>query len=132
MFVLNQKEKKFLMRIKEHIMKSKNIEQVNHALIVLRHFIDLSSKLLPFLHEINNKKQPSQEDIRDREKIIEVYNTYEFDSVTSKMLMDSNILGLIKDSYERLMHRESAGHFLKAFQREFNRLRINWNKINAN
>lgn len=120
------------MRIKEHIMKSKNIEQVNHALVVLRHFIDLSSKLLPFLDEINNKHTPSAIDIQDREKIIEVYNSYEFDEVTSKMLMDSNILALIKSSYERLMLKKPASQILQSFDIEFNRLRKNWVKIDSN
>jgi|TARA_R110000737_G_scaffold324995_1_gene338182 hypothetical protein len=126
------REKILLMRIKEHIMKSKNIEQVNHALVVLRHFIDLSSKLLPFLDEINNKHNPSEIDLKDREKIIEVYNSYEFDDVTSKMLMDSNILALIKSSYERLMRNQPASQLLQAFDVEFSRLRKNWVRIDSN
>jgi hypothetical protein len=113
-------------------MKSKNIEQVNHALVVLRHFIDLSSKLLPVLDEINHKENPSPTDIKDREKIIEVYNSYEFDDVTSKMLMDSNILALIKGAYERLMRKQPASQILQAFDMEFNRLQKNWVKIDAN
>lgn len=120
------------MEIKEYIMKSKNIEQVNHALVVLKHFIDLSSKLLPFLDEINRKSNPTFLDIADRQKIIEVYQNYEFDSTTSKMLMDSNILGLIHRSYEQLMRKLPASADLQAFDVEFSRLRKNWNLIDAN
>jgi chaperonin GroEL (HSP60 family) len=120
------------MRIEEHIMKSKNIEKVNHALLVLRHFIDLSSKLLPFLDEINNKANPSAIDRIDRVKIIELYNIHQFDDATSKMLIDSNVLFLIKVCNERLTKNQSASRLIQAFDIEFNRLRKNWQKIDEN
>ena len=113
-------------------MKSKNIEDVNHALVVLKHFIDLSSKLLPFLDEINRKNNPSLLEISDRQKIIEVYKNYDFDITTSKILMDSNILGLIHQSYEKLMRIEPANDDLQAFTSEYVRLRKNWKLIDAN
>ncbi len=113
-------------------MKSKNIEQVNHALVVLRHFIDLSSKLLPFLDELNRKKQLTAIELADRDKIIEVYQCYDFDSTTSKMLMDSNILGLIRNSYEKLTRRLPAHADLLAFELEVKRLRKNWRFIDSN
>jgi hypothetical protein len=35
------------------IMKSESIAQVNDATVVLRHFIELSAKLLPFFNELS-------------------------------------------------------------------------------
>jgi hypothetical protein len=120
------------MRIKEHIMKSTNIGQINQALVIMRHFIDLSAKLLPFLDEINKTQNPSTTDLKDRDKIIKVYTSYEFDDVSSKTLMDSDILSLIKVAYERLINKQSANQSLHAFDLEFSRLRKDWNKISAN
>jgi hypothetical protein len=120
------------MRIKEYIMKSSNIERVNHDLVVLRHFIDLSSKLLPFLNEISSRANPLSVDLADREKIIEVYSNYEFDELTSKKLMDSNILSLIKLTFKKIMLNQPAEKTLEAFDIEFIRLRKNWLKIDAN
>ena len=84
------------MRTEQYIMKSSNIGRLNEALTVMRHFVDLSLKLLPFLDEINKKEQPSVLEIEDKKKILSVYREYQFDEKTSRHLIDSNVLILIK------------------------------------
>ncbi len=113
-------------------MKSRNIEHINHAVVVLRHFIELSSKLLPFLEELNNKPVLTEADVRDREKIIEAYRSYQFDPVTSEALMDSPILYLIRNNFERLIVRKSDRKLMREFQAEIIRLRNDWQMIDAN
>lgn len=120
------------MKIKDFIMKSKNIDRINQAVIVLRHFIDLSGRLLPFLDEINHKAKPSKTEETDRNTIIEIYEQYDFDSDTSKMLMDSPILGLIKQTFDKLVAHQNADKELKAFRSELKRLQKNWMVIDAN
>lgn len=114
------------------IMKSKNIERINKAVVVLRHFIDLSSKLLPFLDEVNQKSNPSPRDLDDKQKIIEVYRAYNFDTGTSNMLMNSSILDMIQRVFEKLVNDQNADAELLDFDLELNRLRKNWRVIDAN
>lgn len=119
-------------------MKSKHINNVNEAILVLRHFIDLSAKLLPFLEELERKRIPTLEDKINKQKIIEVYSSYEFDTSTSKLLMNSNILDLIKDAFdqirtaERKSSRRKSSSTLKSFLREHRRLSDNWGIVQAN
>jgi hypothetical protein len=120
------------MQLKESIMKSNNIERINQAVVILRHFVDLSAKLLPFLEEINNKPNPSHLEKEDKEKIIDVYSNYHFDPTTSSMLMNSNILHMIRNAYEKLVASQNANDELQAFHVELNRLRKNWRLIDAN
>ncbi len=120
------------MQIKEHIMKTRNIEHINHAVVVLRHFIELSSKLLPFLEELNDKRNPTETDLDDRRKIIEAYRSYEFDPSTSEALMGSPILFLIRINFEKMISRKYDRRTMREFKLELNRLRKNWQIIDAN
>ena len=119
-------------------MKVKQINHINEAILVLRHFIDLSAKLLPFLNDLQRLKNPSIDELRDKNKIILVYENYSFDTNTSLMLLNSNVLDLIKDSFENI---SKASHFLNPrsnnkilnnFLQEHRRLKDNWFQINAN
>lgn len=120
------------MRTEDYIMKTQNIRMLNQAVTVLRHFVDLSGRLLPFLSEINRKRSPNAEELADKYKIIEVYSNYDFDTRTSEFLMDSNVLTLIQDAYLKLERKENAKNELRAFQKEHYRLRKSWNQIDAN
>ena len=120
------------MQIKEHIMKTRNIEHINHAVVVLRHFIELSSKLLPFLEELNSKRYMTELDVHDREKIIEAYRSYNFDTDTSEALMGSPILSLIRDNFEKLIVRKNDRRGMRDFKAELLRLQKNWQLIDAN
>ena len=114
------------------ILNSNNIVGLNQAIHVLRHFVELSAKLLPFLNEINEKVQPTDQDLKDRTKILKVFRQYKFDSSTSRTLMDSEILYLIKKTYLRLSEGVSDPNELYDFREEYERLAKNWTKIDAN
>lgn len=119
-------------------MKKEEITQLNEANLVLRHFVDLSARLLPFLDELQRKRNPTAEELTYKKKIIDVFRNYNFDTRTSEMLIGSNILELIKRSFESISARThllrpgqkngSLSHFL----REYNRLNEIWSKSAAN
>lgn len=118
-------------------MRAKHISDVNEAILVLRHFVELSAKLLPFLDELERKKAPTMNDLKSREKIIAVYQNYEFDTETSRVLMNSNVLELIKKSFENISEKKSRSRKnysrpLLQFLREHDRLQRNWGLIQAN
>lgn len=125
------------MRQSVHI-SLKEIHNVNEALLVLKHFIDLSSRLLPFLDELQRIETPTNKDILDKQKIISVYQSYHIDPQTSEILIGSNILQLIKDSFHTIANSTSERQYKKAqkklvsFILEHKRLRDKWNNINAN
>ncbi|MBU2020544.1 MAG: hypothetical protein KJ941_12930 [Bacteroidetes bacterium] len=113
-------------------MKSKNIEQMSHAINMLRQFIVISSKLLPFLSQLNKNGHPSPIELADKVKIISIYNEYNFDIDTSTLLFDSPILELVHVCFEKLIQKEDATFELELFTKEFNRLQKNWGIIDAN
>lgn len=116
----------------------RDINNVNEALLVLRHFIDLSSRLLPFLDELQRKVDPTNQEKQDKRKIIAVYESYHFDTKTSEILIGSNILELIKESFHTLAKsasKESADKAQKKLVRfilEHKRLSDKWKFIGAN
>jgi hypothetical protein len=117
-------------------MKTKNIQKINEALYVLRNFIDLSAQLLPFLIELKYTKKPTQEDLEDQQKIIEVFKNYEFDNTTAKLLMNSQIIDIIHSSYQVIVTenetKTKAKKHLKKFFQEHKRLKNDWAIIDAN
>lgn len=118
-------------------LRFKEIHHLNEALLVMRHFITLSARLLPFLSELQQKKHPTSTEITNIHKITEVYENYNFDTNVSEMLLNSNILELIKDSFERISdssHHKNreANRRLNHFLNEYNRLMEKWGEINAN
>jgi hypothetical protein len=116
----------------------RDISNVNEALLVLRHFIDLSSRLLPFLDELQRKDQPTQKEVYDKERIIEVYQNYHFDTKTSEILIGSNILELINEAFQTLANcsdkkqYENAQKKLVRFILEHKRLNDKWKFVGAN
>ena len=98
------------------IMKSESIAQVNDATVVLRHFIELSAKLLPFFNELSKKEMLMPQEEMNRSKIIEVFSSYKFDTSTSNILMNSTILETITELYKHIEKRvpgeESFADFL--------------------
>ena len=119
-------------------MNVKQIHNVNEALLVLRHFIDLSAKLLPFLDELERKKSPTQQELNSKTKIIQVYKNYSFDTNTSKTLLNSDILELIKETFDSISHssiserRRKRNASLRMFLMEHRRLQKNWYNVEAN
>lgn len=121
-----------------YTMKTKEIHQINQANLVLRHFVELSAKLLPFLYELHRKRKLTPQEKASKEKIIEVYRSYEFETSTSEILMGSNVLELVKRSFETIQIQDRKrqllfhSHPLQLFLNEYERLRQRWNTISAN
>jgi len=120
------------------IMKAEEIDKINEANLILRHFVDLSARLLPFLDELQRKKDPSLEELKNRNKIITVFQNYNFDTHTSEMLIGSNILELIRKTFENI---SQSSYFLKPGQKngtlhhfldEYHRLTDNWYHVSTN
>ncbi len=86
------------------IMNSKDIVNINTANFILRHFVDLSARLLPLLNELTQKKHPSECEKQNIEKIVSVYENYNFDVNTSVVLINSNVLELIKETFDRIVN----------------------------
>ena|SRR6218665_3037791 len=119
------------------IMKSDSIAQVNDATVVLRHFIELSAKLLPFFNELSKKDVLMPQEEMNRTKIIEVFSSYKFDTSTSNILMDSTILETITELYKYIEKRvpgeESFADFLmEEFLNEHSTLVSNWVRTDLN
>ncbi|MEJ6615622.1 MAG: hypothetical protein QNL61_01795 [Crocinitomicaceae bacterium] len=85
-------------------MNSKDIVNINTANFILRHFVDLSARLLPLLNELTQKKHPSECEKQNIEKIVSVYENYNFDVNTSVVLINSNVLELIKETFDRIVN----------------------------
>lgn len=121
------------MKTQGRIMKVEKIEQINEALFILRHFINLSARLLPFLDELAKNKQPSEAEMNDKNKIINVFVNYSFDTNTSKILMDSEILEYIRSTFRSIVQQsEDSTTELDRFLSEHSRLRKKWKYIDAN
>lgn len=112
-------------------MKSKNIKSLNSAVYVMRHFVELSAKLLPYYERITRNEPHSVEKLEEKEKIDAVYEAYHVNPKTSEFLLGSNIIGLITKVYDTLKNRSaenevSARRYLDEFQSEYKRLQQNW------
>jgi hypothetical protein len=116
-------------------LKTASIQQVNDALIVLRHFVDLNYKLLPLFHDLHLKKIATKQDKADIEKIEKVFETYHFDIQSSVILMNSPILELIQETYTAITNPQEsyqAAYQLLLFKKEYKRLEKNWHLIRNN
>lgn len=116
-------------------LKTASIQQVNDALIVLKHFVELNHRLLPLLYSLHEKTDPSEKDLSDIHKIKSVFDSYQFDVNASVILMNSPILEMIRKSYKSITlnssHSEARSN-LKHFEQEFSRLKTNWDLIHSN
>ena len=116
-------------------MTVKNIQEVNEAIIILRHFIDLSARLLPILYKLDKIASPTEAEIRDKNKILKVFQSYNFETQTSEVLVESNVLELIKQCYLEIQNNQRSlakdDSFI-AFLEEYNRLKNNWRLIENN
>jgi len=116
-------------------LRTASIQQVNDALIVLRHFVELNYRLLPMLNSLYAKISPTDKDLADIHKIKTVFDSYHFDINASVVLMDSPILELIRKSYSSITQNDGLMHASKNlydFEKEFKRLQSNWNGIRNN
>lgn len=92
--------------LRKNLMHSEAIRQVNDATVVLRHFIELSAKLLPYLNKLCSKRMLDERERYDKDRIIDVFASYGFDTSTSMILMNSTVLETIKDTFELIRDRK--------------------------
>ncbi|MDX1652354.1 MAG: hypothetical protein R3277_07680 [Brumimicrobium sp.] len=112
-------------------MKSNNIKSLNSAVYVMRHFVELSAKLLPHYERITRSEPHSLEKLEEKKKIEAVFQMYELNPKTSEFLLGSNIIDLITKAYENLKNRSSinekkALQYLNEFKSEYQKLRNDW------
>jgi hypothetical protein len=111
-------------------LKTASIQQVNEALIVLRHFVELNEKLLPMLKTLLAKPVKSTLDLENIQEIKSVFESYNFDEKASEILMKSSILAYIKQAYQSIIQDPSNLHTdvkLMIFEHECQKLKKNWN-----
>ena len=120
------------------MLNFKEINKLNEANLVLRHFVDLSAQLLPFLEQLERKKDLSIEEATYKLKIKTVFENYNFDTKTSQLLINSNVLELIQSSFNKIITSASAENSrtnkrtLRKFLFEHQRLNESWNLIESN
>jgi hypothetical protein len=122
---------------KKRFIQTSAIQQINEATIVLRHFIELSAKLLPFFNELSKKNSLLPQEQSDRDKIIEVYRNYGFDTSTSEILMESDILEIIQQTFRSIEKRaygkeSDSDKLMTIFQNKHKQLIINWKQTDIN
>ncbi|WP_341900950.1 hypothetical protein [Fluviicola taffensis] len=122
---------------KNRFIQTSAIQQINEATIVLRHFIELSAKLLPFFNELSKKDILLPQEKNDRDKIIEVYRNYGFDTSTSEILMESDILETIQQTFKSIEKRaygkeSDSDKLMTIFQNKHRQLVLNWKQTDIN
>ncbi len=122
---------------KKRFIQTSAIQQINEATIVLRHFIELSAKLLPFFNELSKKSILLPQEQNDRNKIIEVYKNYGFDTSTSEILMESDILEIIQQTFKSIEKRSpgresDSDKLMTIFQNKHYQLVQNWKLTDMN
>ncbi|MNJ85191.1 hypothetical protein D3C87_26580 [compost metagenome] len=123
--------------IKNRFIQTSAIQQINEATIVLRHFIELSAKLLPFFNELSKKSALLPQEESDRNKIMEVYRNYSFDTSTSEILMESDILEIIREAFKSIENRKpgkdsNSEKLMNLFQKKHSQLVKNWQQTDMN
>lgn len=118
-------------------MKARRINEMNEAIFVLKHFVNLSARLLPFLNNLSKKESPTIDDLNDSKKIIAVYNNYSFDAKASQVLINSSVLEKIQQAFHAIVHackddRREADLLLSDFLNEHRRLQEMWKRVDAN
>ena len=120
------------------MLNFKEINKLNEANLVLRHFVNLSAQLLPFLEQLERKKDLSIEEATHKIKIKTVFENYNFDTNTSELLINSNVLELIQNSFKKIVKFNSGDNSrshkrtLRKFLFEHQRLIQSWNLIDSN
>ncbi|MNU82399.1 hypothetical protein D3C71_720780 [compost metagenome] len=123
--------------IKNRFIQTSAIQQINEATIVLRHFIELSAKLLPFFNELSKKSALLPQEQDDRNKIMEVYRNYSFDTSTSEILMESDILEIIRETFKSIENRKpgkdsDSDKLMNLFKMKHGQLVKNWQQTDMN
>lgn len=118
-------------------MRTKNIESINTAVNVMKHFVELSSKLLPYYEKITREQRVSQKIQAEKEKIAALYDNNKINPESSEVLMNSKILSIIFEGFQTIKNRSTVGEgkvreLLGKFFREYEKLQNNWNSALLN
>src|SRR5690554_5836091 len=112
-------------------MEAKNIKSLNTAVYVMRHFVELSAKLLPIYEKIT-RDEPHSIYSEDNKKQIEmIYQGYDVNPKVSEFLLGSDILALIRKTYGEFTYRtkgneKTAQETIEALESEYERLKQDW------
>jgi len=124
------------MKLEARFITSTKIEEINEAIYVIRHFVTISAKLLPYLAEITSKQAPSVQEKIDRDKIANDVQEQLLHYQLSELMMDSPILELIHDTFHLITCPSSSSTkkvaSLNAFLKEYHRLKETWRQVDAN
>lgn len=113
-------------------MRTTNIQSINTAVNVMKHFVELSAKLLPYYEKITRNSSGDLKAQDDQEKIAAVYESYNIDPQSSELLLDSNILEIIIEGFKSIKRRKEVGEakvkaLLNEFHQEYEKLQQRWN-----
>lgn len=116
-------------------LKSNTIVQVNEALVVLKHFIELNYKVLPELEALIESKSQHPIDLARISKIKTEIESFKFSRKASEILMNSSILEYTKTAYKSIIEEEdrlTKAKKMMLFKSECLRLKKNWRFIQSN
>jgi hypothetical protein len=113
-------------------MRTSNIQTINTAVNVMKHFVELSAKLLPYYEKITRNSSGNLKAQDDQEKIAAVYESYKINPQSSELLLDSNILEIILEGFKSIKRRKEVGEakvksLLTEFHEEYEKLQQRWN-----
>lgn len=117
------------------IIAFQSIDQINDSVTVLKHFIELNSKLLPTLFDLKQIEFPDAKESLKISKIKLVFDSYAFTSESSEILFNSPILKLIYNAFSAICKSSKSQNSLEAlldFKQEYNRLKREWILIQKN
>ena len=117
------------------IIVHQTVDQINDSVTVLKHFIELNSKLLPALFDLKNIEFPSELDNLKIKKIKNVFDSYCSSADYSLELINSPILELIYSAYLAITQTGLYCVSLEAlldFKKEYNRLKKDWDLAQLN
>ena len=107
------------------------IEKRNEAVQLLKNFVKLSSVLLPYYAELRRKESLNSYEINEKERLENIYNNYNANTAASLVLINSNILEIIKNTFSSITENPSSKKsdvLLQEFNSEWVKLRNDWDK----
>ena len=117
------------------IIAHQTIDQINDSVTILKHFIELNSKLLPALFDLKEIEYPNENDCLKISKIQKVFNSYGFTPESSEVLINSSILQMIYTAYLAISSPIKCHNTIESlldFKQEYNRLKKEWKIIQQN
>lgn len=111
------------------------IEKRNEAVQLLKNFVKLSSVLLPYYAELRRKESLSAYELNEKERLENIYQNYNANTAASIVLINSNILEIIKDTFSSITENpksRKSSILLREFNTEWVKLRNDWDQQTLN